>query len=105
MASLLDRLLGQNLTPSVLSEERIDSHRFVAGLAELKRGVAGVTLSAIADVWNMTPAQEAQLNEYWASMDTGGITRDKFCDVLYLGSHERIYPKSKVKEELGITTG
>ena len=93
--SLLDRLLGTE-------EPNLSIHAFMAAMAEYKRGA--VTGQQVVDVFALSPQEATHLQEFLDNLDSDAINRAVIHDVLLLGG-DGLYPKTMVKNRLGLTEG
>jgi len=95
--SLISRLIGSDST-----EEKLPVHQFIASMAEGRRGEA--TKVQIVTFWNLTSAEEAQMDQIWANLHgtgTKSINREELHDVLML-SERGIRNEAQVMTRLGL---
>lgn len=91
--TLLNRLLGTE-------DPKLPIHQFMAALAEYKR--TSITGQQVIDAFGLDAGEATALSEFLDNLDGDTIDRAKIHDVLLLGE-TGLYPKAKVKTELGLT--
>ncbi len=78
---------------------KVPVHQFMAALGEYKRGAA--SQAQIVAAFNLSEAEETQLEVYLSNLDTDAINRQLIHDVLLLLERGH-YTVGQAKERLGV---
>src|SRR5688572_17014692 len=92
--SLISRLVAPGP-----SEEAIPIHQFMAAVAELKRGSPSLTMAEVVTAFDLSAAEEDELEALVNSAYLNQVSRERVHDVLMLGA-KSIYTVQEVEDRL-----